>query len=279
LENNEQKIIKDIKKIGRLLKKKPGYPFSKREYLTYPGRRFSHNSIYDGGVNWQYYCEKAGFKPKCIRNRPDDFYFANLQRAIDDLGRFPKKFELKKYNLTHTGRRWAGQKAFFNDAIARKKVNAEGIPYPEAVPAVNQNSACTLSHDVKFFAVDIPPMPVPPVPLNSKRETWIRTNLSGFPYAPHDESGVIALFAVLCSKYLIPWQIVELNYGSGIDCICFHSSKKYEIRVEFKYIHNKSNWNHDISKLDYVVCWENKWPDFSKPVLELKSYIKGMRSC
>ena len=279
MNNNEQKLIKDIKRIGRLLKKKPGNPFSKREYLTYPGHRFSHNSIYDGGVNWQYYCEKAGFKPKCVRNRPDDFYFDNLQRAIVDLGRFPKRSEFRKYNLKHTERRWKGQKAFFNDAISRKKVNAEGIPHPEAVPAEKEIDSSSLSHDVKFFAVDISPMPVPTIPLHSKREKWIRTDISGFPYAPHDESGVIALFAVLCSKYIIPWQIVELNYGSGIDCICFDTSKKREIRVELKHTLSKGGWNHEFNSFDYLVCWENKWADFPKPVLELRSLLSTIRSC
>ncbi|MGA2669666.1 MAG: hypothetical protein ABSF32_12260 [Ignavibacteria bacterium] len=279
MENNEKNIIKDIKKIAGLLKKKPGDIFGKREYVFYPGSKLNHYSLYKEGKSWEYYCQKAGFKTERKPKRTDDYYFRNLQKAVNVLGRLPKFSERRKFDLGFSARRWPSLGAFIKDAVESKKVKINGYTLPAPVHADNQNNANSLSRGVKFFTVDIPPLPIPPVPLRSKRETWIRTNISGFPYAPHDELGVAALFAVLCSKYLIPWQVVELNYGTGIDCICYHSSKKYEIRVEFKFVHNKSNWNHDISTLDYVVCWENKWKDFPKPVLELKSLLSTIRSC
>jgi hypothetical protein len=279
LENNEKEIIKDIKKTGRLLKKKPGDILGKREYIFYPGSKLNHYSLYKEGRSWEYYCQKAGFKTERRPRRTDDYYYRNLQKAVNELGRLPKTSERRKFNLGFKSTRWPSMGVFVKCAVENKKVRVPGYTPPAPVPAEERKDSNSLSHDVIFHAVDLSPLPIPPVPLKTKRETWIRTNISGFPYAPHDELGVAALFAVLCSKYLIPWQIVELNYGTGIDCICYHSSKKYEIRVEFKFVHNKSNWNHDISNLDYVVCWENKWPDFPKPVLELKSLLSTIRNC
>jgi hypothetical protein len=279
LNNNEQNIINHIKKTGRILKKKPGDVFSKKEYIFHPGALLNHYNLYKEGKSWDYYCKKAGFRTKRKPLRTDEYYFRNLQKAVDELGRLPKAGEKSKFNINYKYTRWPNMTEFVRDAVQRGKVKIEGYTPPPPPPAPEPLWAKhVIAKNVLFYPIDLKPLPVPPVPLNSKRETWIRTNLSGFPYAPHDELGVAALFAVMCSKYLIPWQIVELNGGSGIDCICFHSSKKYEIRVEFKYILSKGDWNHNMNDLDHVVCWENKWPDFPKPVLELKSLLSEIRS-
>jgi len=98
------------------------------------------------------------------------------------------------------------------------------------------------------------------------------------PYAPQDENSVIALFAILCNRGIVRWQILDLSGGSGIDALCHDEESKNEIRVEFKLVLSKNNWNHDFNKVDYVVCWKNTWPDFPKKVIDLKKVLTSNNS-
>jgi hypothetical protein len=116
--------------------------------------------------------------------------------------------------------------------------------------------------------------PVPPIPRNTKRSKWERTVLSGFPYAPQEEQGVLSLFTILCSEHILPWQILDLCAGKGIDATCFDETENKEIQVELKYILSKGSWNHPFDALDYVVCWENRWRDFPKPVIEIRKLVR-----
>ena len=116
--------------------------------------------------------------------------------------------------------------------------------------------------------------PVPPIPQNSKRQRWKRIGIEAFPYAPQDELGVVALFGIFCSKRIIPWQILDLNGGEGIDGVCYDDASGREINVEFKHKLSRTNWNHPLDEVDYVVCWENAWHDFPKKVIELSKLIR-----
>jgi hypothetical protein len=118
------------------------------------------------------------------------------------------------------------------------------------------------------------PRIIPPIPKSSKRNRWERTDIDGFPYAPQDESGVVALFGILCSQGVLRWQIIDLNSSKGIDCICFDEEAGKEICAELKFLLTRAGWNHPIDQIDYVVCWENRWADFPKPVIELKKLIE-----
>jgi hypothetical protein len=121
---------------------------------------------------------------------------------------------------------------------------------------------------------------IPPIPSKSKRRKWARIDVPGFPYAPHDEQGVVALFAVLCNRGGKPWQILDINGGKGIDAICWDDERNIEFRVEFKYVLSKQSWNHPVDNLDLVVCWRNQWLDFPKPVFELeKFFVSGKFPC
>jgi hypothetical protein len=72
---------------------------------------------------------------------------------------------------------------------------------------------------------------------------------------------------------VLRWQIIDLNSSKGIDCICFDEEAGKEIYVELKYLLTRAGWNHPIDQVDYVVCWENRWVDFPKPVIELRKLI------
>jgi hypothetical protein len=113
----------------------------------------------------------------------------------------------------------------------------------------------------------------PPIPRQTKRVKWERIGIDEFPYAPHDELGVVCLFGILCSRGNIKWQILELRGGKGIDATCYDYHAHREIRVEVKHTLSRGSWNHPLEAIDYIVCWKNRWPDFPKPVVELSHLV------
>jgi hypothetical protein len=72
----------------------------------------------------------------------------------------------------------------------------------------------------------------------------------------------------------IKWQILEMRGGKGIDITCYDDVTGKNIRVELKHTLSKGSWNHRIEDIDYVVCWENRWPNFPKPVPALNQMGK-----
>ncbi|MCI0453557.1 MAG: hypothetical protein L0Y68_01005 [Candidatus Dadabacteria bacterium] len=267
-----KEIIDDIVRVARDLGLVPGMQgLSRSEYLS-NGGRFSLYEIYDGGMTWSDYCVKAGFKPKTKEFVPDEVYFERLKRAVHELGRFPKLSERKKFGLNFSKGRWSTLVEFIKTASSlgivklpySKKVKEEKSPThrPKESP---RNEYGNIHSDFS--------RPIPPIPEKTKRKKWERTRMIGFPYAPQDESGVIALFAILCAQGTIPWQIIELKKSKGIDAICYDDKEQREFRVELKHTLSRSNWNHTFDSFDYLVCLENRWRDFPKPVLELRYLI------
>lgn len=269
-EPSESEIIADIKRVAHSNGIGPGDRFGLGEYLQ-QGGQYSHHQLYDGGKTWGVLCAKAGFSTKEKRAITDDACFANLVRAVEELGRYPKASERKKYHLNFSKRRYPNLTAFIECAIERGQVpdlREANTPEMSDAHAVPERPAI-----VPVPAVTSEVRSVPPIPAQTRRRKWERTNVDGFPYAPQDESGVVALFAILCATRRINWQIVEINGGKGIDVKCFDHGTGKEIVVELKHVFSRSNWNHSVDEIDYVVCWENRWKDFLKPVIELRKIL------
>ena len=253
----KQEIVDDIRRVARNIGLKPGDELGKRDYLNH-GAQFSDYQIREGGITWSAYCTKAGYKPK-IRNKfiPDEIYFVRLQEAINQLGRFPKTLEQKKFKLWFPKKRWLTLGVFIENAILQGKVRlpASLKIKPAAEKPKEDNQAPKEEH---YEPIKEQARAIPPIPQRTRRKKWERTGMEGFPYAPQDESGVIALFSILCAKGIIPWQILELNKGKGIDAVCYDDRKNCEFKVELKYILSRSNWNHPLDSFDRLVCWENR---------------------
>ena len=268
----KQEIVDDVGRVALMLSKKPGDGFSRREYLN-NGARFSMYDIYDGGRNWSCYCEEAGFKPETNEAVPDEVYFERLRRAWCDLGRLPKTSERKKFGLQFGKSRWPTLEAFIKTATSKGIVKLPNSDNGGKVERPRRSSVKEFP-EKKQKVVTERSRPIPPIPEKTNRKRWERIGVVGFPYAPQDESGVIAPFSVLCAQGIIPWQILDLNSGKGIDAVCYDDRQHRELKVELKHTLSRSNWNHSIDDLDYVVCWENRWRDFPKPVKELKALVK-----
>ncbi len=243
---------------------KLGDEFGRDEYLLHPDARFSKYDIYDGGKTFEYYRCEAGYNSKAKLKVSDDEYYDNYKKACIELGREPKTSEYKKYRL---GVNKSRREIFRN---FKERAISEGI--------LSEEETTKIKPSIEIF--DEKPQQevfpssrsVPPIPEKTKK--WERIGIEGFPYAPQNELGVVAIFAILCSKATIPWQIIELNGGKGIDATCYDDNQHREIKIEIKKILSHSNWNHPFESIDYLVCWENHWDDFPKPLLELKTFIK-----
>lgn len=258
-------IVADVQRVAEHLGTSV---LSRPEYVQHG--RFSTYQIYDGGTTWEDYCRAANLQSKKKEKVPDEVYFGRLVRAIQELGgAHPKESERKKFGLNFSKRRFATLPAFIQVAIERGIIDDPNSLNPrqalelKAVP-IEQKSPISIS---------VSPQPTPPIPAQTNRTKWERIDIPGFPYAPQDESGTVALFGILCSQRTIQWDILDLNAGKGIDCICWDHVMKRELRVEIKYLLTRASWNHSLEELDYVVCWENRWPDFQKPVVVLRTLL------
>lgn len=271
-----QAIVEDIRAVARKLGVSS---LSRAEYLG-RGGRYSEYSLYDGGRTWEGLCTAAGVKTKKNVPVPDAVYFQRLQSAVAALGRLPKSSERKRFGLNFRKRRWPTLNSFIDAAVKAGVIGPPIVPgAPEEVPIPCQDEPRASAEPHKQAADTLPldvteGRLVPPIPAQTKRRKWERTGVEGFPYAPQDEQGVVALFAVLCSQGRIPWQILDLNAGKGIDAVCYDDEHHRELRVELKYILSESTWNHSIEDVDYVVCWDNRWKDFPRPVIELGQLIQ-----
>lgn len=265
----DAEIVEDIKLVASRLKRSS---LSRSEYLQHG--RFNGYQLYDGGRTWGKLCDAAGVKSKTIELVPDDVYFERLKEAIRLLGRYPKTTERKQYGLNFSKRRYPTLRAFIERAVnlgiielqeEESVLESPTIEYQPSIPDVAEPD--TMTEQTKTS------VPAPPIPRMTKRSKWQRIDIEGFPYAPQNEVGVVALFAILCSQGRTGWQILELNSGKGIDATCYDARTHREIRVELKYNLSRAGWNHPIEDIDYVVCWENRWLDFPKPVIELSRLV------
>lgn len=87
--------------------------------------------------------------------------------------------------------------------------------------------------------------------------------LDGAPlhHAPENELGVVFLFAHLARR----WRLRIDTIRSGFpDCIAYQKiqGKERRIRIEFEFkSRNFKLHKHKASSCDWLVCWENNWPD------------------
>lgn len=257
----KRQIAADIARVAKQLGKAT---LSRSEYV--PLGQYSEYQLYDGGTTWGELCELAGLASNQIVEVSDSEYFQRLRVAVEKLGRLPKASERKHYNLNMSKRRYPTLAAFYEAAAAQGVISKALLP-ERAVVVPSVRSLVRLQDHNEARSV-------PPIPVHTRRKKWERTGLEGLPYAPQDELGVVALFAVVCAKHLLNWSILDLS-AKGIDARCFDHDSGKEIRVELKYLLTRASWNHSLDDLDYVVCWETRWPDFPKPVLALKEMLQN----
>ena len=100
-------------------------------------------------------------------------------------------------------------------------------------------------------------------------------NFRSLRHAPTNELEVIFLFALVSKELGFNIEAIRAAYP---DCEAkLKVSKKNlwsKVRIEFEF--RASNFRehaHDAASCDYIVCWENDWPECPLPVIELKKEI------
>lgn len=86
-------------------------------------------------------------------------------------------------------------------------------------------------------------------------------------YAPENEQGVVFLFADYAKRYRI--RIGEIR-AAFPDCIAYQKMQGGEkkIRIEFEYkSKNFKTHGHSPTGCDWIVCWEDNWPDAPKRLI------------
>ena len=232
------------------------------------GGRFTKGQIYSDGDTWRAICESVGISPdQANAPVPDEEYFRRLRQFWDQHGRRPKRTERKKAGLNFRQSRWGSLGVFLEEAVKRGVIPPGTAPAPLAVVATFGQRPSRASARASLNTSDR--RSVPPIPKPTRRTAWSRIDEPGFPYGPHDELGVIALFAILCSHGKLPYQIVGATGGEGVDSVCWDEQEGRHVNVEFKYVLSRGTWNHALDQVDLVVCWRSNWANFPKPVIEL----------
>jgi len=200
-DDSNEMIIGDIKRVATILSIKPNAEYSFRQYRD-DGGRFSKRQIHEGGKSWKYWCESAGYITKEQNRVTDEILFKRLVAAIEDLGgqRYPKHSEMKKYGLHFRAR---GILINIHDLID-EAIKRELIPdlrdKKAVVPIVDEMPSLSTAEADSKEMINRAQRIAPPIPYRTKWKTWELIDIDGFPYAPHDELGITALFGILCAK-------------------------------------------------------------------------------
>jgi len=101
----------------------------------------------------------------------------------------------------------------------------------------------------------------------------------GMQSGPVNELGVVCLFALLSKRLGFVIRRVQAGFP---DCVAQKRTAKgwKTVRVEFEY--NAKSFKahgHSTRGCDYIVCWENDWPDAPKgiEILDLRRQVEPRR--
>lgn len=94
-------------------------------------------------------------------------------------------------------------------------------------------------------------------------------------YAPHNELGVVFLFAYVARRLQLRIQEIRPAFP---DCIAYRRTGDREKRVRIEFEFRSSNFRthkHNPEECDCIVCWHHDWPDVPRriQVVELKRYF------
>lgn len=94
-------------------------------------------------------------------------------------------------------------------------------------------------------------------------------------YAPHNEMGVVFLFAGIARRLQMRIEEIRAAYP---DCIAYRLSGDAEKRVRIEFEFRSSSFKahrHDPAQCDCIVCWHHDWPDAPRriEVIELKKFF------
>lgn len=102
----------------------------------------------------------------------------------------------------------------------------------------------------------------------------------GLRHAPINELGVVYLWGMVSKELGFSIESFQSGFPDCNGKYLYDSKKNLwaEARIEFEFMaSNFVQHGHDINQCDFIVCWENDWPDCPITVIELKSEIIKLR--
>ena len=257
-DRSDQSYLDEIRRVAKLLKKESltKKEFSKHGLVTAEpiARRF-------GG--WNIALEKAGLKTSVERNISEDDLFAEIDRLWKMLGHRSSYAEFSKH-------------AKYSESPLRKRFGS----YLKAIEAfcLSRNNQRQTEQSSSTI-LSSPEVKTTTYKKTSEQFYGEPINFRGFRHAPINEQGVVFLFGMVSRELGFFIEAVQQGFP---DCEgkYLHDKQKNiwaRARIEFEYkASNFQKHGHDASKCDFIVCWEDDWPDCPISVIELKSELPSL---
>jgi len=103
----------------------------------------------------------------------------------------------------------------------------------------------------------------------------------GLRHAPINEQGVVYLFGMVSRELGFYIEAVQQGFPDCEGKFLYDSKRSLwaKARIEFEFrASNFREQGHDPSQCDFIVCWENDWPDCPINVIELRKEILKLPS-
>jgi hypothetical protein len=103
----------------------------------------------------------------------------------------------------------------------------------------------------------------------------------GLRHAPTNEQGVVYLFGMVSRELGFTVEAIQNAFPDceGKRILDRKRNLWAGARIEFEFLaSNFCEHGHDASQCDYIVCWENDWPDCPVTVIELRREILRLPS-
>jgi hypothetical protein len=103
----------------------------------------------------------------------------------------------------------------------------------------------------------------------------------GLRHAPTNEQGVVYLFGMVSRELGFAVEAIQNAFPDCEGKYILDQKKNLwaGARIEFEFLaSNFREHGHDASQCDYIVCWENDWPDCPVTVIELHREILRLPS-
>ncbi len=106
-------------------------------------------------------------------------------------------------------------------------------------------------------------------------------NFRGLRHAPVNEQGVVFLFAMVSEELGFNIEAVPQGFPNCEGTYLYDPKKNLwgKARIEFEYKASAfEQHGHDRNQCDFIVCWENDWPECPMNVIELKTQVRKLPS-
>jgi hypothetical protein len=249
----KEEIIEELKRVANLLGKNQ---VSRSEFTRHS--KITSSCVERTFGTWNKAVEAAGLVPATMFFKlSDDKLAQEFSRVRQQLGKIPTRTEFVihgRHSPTVYERRFGS----WGRAVEHYMGNALG--YEKAMPVKPRLSkrAAPLaeSHGRRLFGS----------PLNFRE----------LRHEPINEQGVVFLFGMVAKELGFLVEAIATEYP---DCVAKRQIRGriggyVPVNIEFEF--RSSNFHHDPSGCDLIVCWENDWPDCPIEVIELKTAIKDL---